>query len=60
MRPYAEIKAARQAAILARAPLIPKDRCHCCDWPVPKSALWCATACAQDYEAEKAELLGAK
>lgn len=57
MRPYAEIKAARRAAILARAPLIPKGECHCCGWGVPKLALWCSFSCAQDYAAEKAEIL---
>lgn len=60
MRPYAEIAAARKAAILAHAPLIPKGECHCCGWELPKPALWCATQCALDYEAEKAELLGQK
>lgn len=60
MRPYAEIKAARKAAILAHAPLIPKGECHCCGWEVPPRALWCATVCARDYEDEKFELLGTK
>lgn len=57
MRPYVEIKAARRQAILAHAPLIPKGRCHHCDWSIPKGALWCAIQCCTDFEAEKAEIL---
>lgn len=59
MRPYVEIAATRRDAILKRAPIIPKERCHCCDWPIPKLALWCSSSCATDYEAEKAEILAA-
>lgn len=59
MRPYAEIKVARQAAILAHAPLVPKGECHMCAWTrIPKGALWCSSSCCLDYEAEKDELLG--
>lgn len=57
MKPMAEVDAERRAAILAGAALIPKGSCHYCGWDVPKPALWCASACAHDFHAEKAELL---
>lgn len=53
----AEIDAARKAAILARAPLIPKGTCHGCGFKIPKLALWCSSSCATDYEREKTALL---
>lgn len=59
-RTYAQISAARKAAILAGAPLIPKGECHMCAWKnIPPRALWCSTCCAKDYEAERKDLLGA-
>lgn len=57
-RPYSEIKAARQASILAGAPLIPKCHCFYCDLAVPAKALYCSTVCAQDYAQEVKELRG--
>lgn len=59
-KPYAEIKAARRDAILSRAPVIPKGACHHCAWELLlKGALWCSADCAEQYEAEKAEILAA-
>jgi hypothetical protein len=58
-RPYVEIAAERRAAILAGARLIPKSCCHFCAYAVPRGALWCSTLCAQDFEAERKDLLGA-
>jgi hypothetical protein len=55
-RPYAEIKEARQQAILSGAPMIPKGRCHCCDYSVPPKALFCSGVCAEDFEKERAML----
>lgn len=57
MKTYAEIKAARQQLILSRKPLIPCGTCHNCGWKVPAKAHWCSGACAEDFDAEKAELL---
>jgi hypothetical protein len=57
MKTLAEIDAERQAAILARAPLLPKQACHYCAEPLGKGALWCAYSCAQSYEAERDQLL---
>lgn len=57
MKPEAEVAAERRQAILAHAPLRPKNVCHYCAWGVPKLALWCSASCAQSYEAEKAALL---
>lgn len=57
-RPYAQIKAARQAAILAGAPLIPKCHCHMCDRSIAARELWCSTSCADDYAKEVKELRG--
>ena len=56
----ADQDAARRAAILARAALIPKHECHYCGTPIAPRALWCATEHATLYEAEKAELMGPK
>lgn len=59
-RSYAEISATRQAAIKAGAQLIPKGECYFCAWTkIPSRALYCSFACAQDYEAERKDLLGA-
>lgn len=58
MTTYAEIEAARQQAIRARAALVPKGCCHFCAIRVgAKGALWCSQACAEDYAKERDELL---
>lgn len=57
-RPYAEIKAARQAAILAGEKLIAKGACFFCAWELPKPALYCCGDCASEYQKERAELVG--
>jgi hypothetical protein len=57
MKTLPEIDAERRAAILAHAPLLPKRACHYCAEPLGKGALWCATSCAQSYEAERDQLL---
>lgn len=59
-RSYADIAAARKAAILSGAPIHPKGTCHMCDFHVEPKALWCSTLCAQEFHAEKAELLANK
>lgn len=56
-KPQAQIDADRQNFILARKQLIPTGCCNFCGWIVPKLALWCSSGCAQDFAAEKAELL---
>lgn len=53
---YEDIERDRRAAIIARKQLIPKCRCHYCDYEVPKLALWCATECAKLYEEEKRQV----
>lgn len=54
----AEQDAARRAAILAGAPIIPKGECHYCGWDrLPKGGLWCCADCASSYEAERRDLL---
>lgn len=59
-RSYAEISAARREAILTGAAIIPKGACHMCAWEkIPARALWCSSACAADYEAERKELTDA-
>ena len=55
-RPYADIKAARQKAIISGTPLIPKCHCHMCDCSVAPRELWCSGVCAKDYEEEVASL----
>lgn len=58
MKPYEQIKAERQAAIKSNAPLLPKGRCHFCDYELlVKGALWCSGTCATDYSDERDELL---
>lgn len=52
----AEIDATRRQAILANAPLYPKEACHYCGWKVPRLALWCSSPCAQEYAKERADL----
>ena len=55
-RPYADIKAARQKAILFGAPLIPKCHCHMCDCRIAAKELFCSGVCATDYHEEVASL----
>lgn len=55
-RPYADIKAIRQAAILSGTKPIPKERCHMCDRTIAARELWCSTVCASDYAAEVKDL----
>lgn len=55
-RLQADIIAARTAAILAGAKIYPKGECHMCAWPFQHKELYCSTACAQDYEAERSRL----
>lgn len=54
----AEQDAARRAAILAGAPIIPKGECHYCGYQrIPKRDLWCSADCCREYEEEKRDLL---
>lgn len=56
-----KVDTARRAAILGRAPLIPKGACHFCDVRVSaRGALWCAKWCADEYEKERVDLLEPK
>lgn len=57
MKPYAQIKAERNAKQLSNKPLVPGMYCHNCDWKLPVKGHFCCGACGEDYEAEKAELL---
>lgn len=57
MSTQSELKAERLNMYLAHKPLHPKLRCNFCALAVPPKALWCSTSCAQDYAAEKAELM---
>ena len=60
-KPYSEVKADRQAAILAGEKVgIPKGICHFCHWELPKPALYCSADCAHGYMVERAELLRGK
>ena len=56
-RPYFEIASARRAAILARAPLIPKCHCHMCDCRIAAKELFCSGVCGSDYSQEVSELI---
>jgi hypothetical protein len=57
MSKLAAIDAARRAAILAGAPVVPKGTCHFCGYDrIPKRALWCCADCVKSYEAEKRSL----
>jgi hypothetical protein len=58
-RLQADIIAARTAAILAGAKIIPKGECHMCAWPFQGKELYCSQACETDYEAERVELTAA-
>ena len=59
MKPIAQVDSERRAAILARAPIIPKGACHYCAWPFQGKELWCCSDCHSQYEAEKAAILAA-
>lgn len=54
---YEDIERERRAAIVARKQLIPKGRCHYCDYEVPKLAHWCCSDCAKSFEEERRRLL---
>jgi hypothetical protein len=59
-RLYSDIAAARRAAIMAGAKIIPKGECHFCAWPFQAKELWCCSECATCYETERAELAAPK
>lgn len=46
-------RAARAAEIAVGLPIRPKGECHMCGWAIGADALWCSTACAQDYAVER-------
>lgn len=50
-------RAARTAEILAARPLVARCECPMCGWALGRGALWCSTACADDYAAERARLI---
>lgn len=56
-RPYSEIMAARQEFIKGGGKPAPKEVCNFCDYRVPRGALWCSSACAEDFDVERKELL---
>lgn len=61
MRPLAERLVTRHAAMRSTSPLVPTGECHMCGWTnLPKGAHWCSRSCHDDFQQEKAELLGAK
>ena len=57
MSRHTDMEADRLAMYLAHRHPAPKCRCNFCGLIVPPKALWCSTSCAQEFAAEKAELL---
>lgn len=49
----ATVAAKRRADIIAGRNLLPSMACHYCGTHIGKGALWCSTACAEDYAAER-------
>jgi hypothetical protein len=58
-RDRASVDAQRRDEMISGCNLVPRERCHYCDFTVGKGALWCSTGCATDYAKERAELRAA-
>lgn len=56
----AAVATKRRDDIVSGRALVPAGACHYCGFNIGRGQLWCSTACAMDYDAERKKINAAE